>query len=364
MIKNKTSRQIKNERMLDFYRYYEKEISPLIEKYEGERKIRAVIFTVIAIFATCFLATYIYHLLFFPLIVVGLVLYAVVMLISYRFITRGLQNKIKKEVLQKLICSLGNINWIPEKNLIDNEMLRQSELFSTYNTRINDDTFEGEYNGLSFKISETNLTQVSGSGRNRRVDRVFNGVIILIDSNKTTNSKTIIATKGDQNIRNNATGTIATIFSSIVIIVLGYLLEDTFKIGIGIFLLIVFSLLALCQKIDNEKEMSSMTLEDPEFNKKYNAYSQDQIEGRYLITTSFIERFKNLHTAFGTTKAKCAFVRDKIMFALSTNKNLFELSEGIFCSLKNPKQTKVFYDEISAIYDIIDYFKLDTKIGL
>lgn len=115
MLKNKTSRQIKNERMLDFYRNYEKEISPLIEKYEGERKIRAVIFTVIAIFATCFLATYIYHLLSFPLIVVGLVLYAIVMLISYRFITRGLQNKIKKEVLQKLICSLGNINWIPEK---------------------------------------------------------------------------------------------------------------------------------------------------------------------------------------------------------------------------------------------------------
>ena len=129
-------------------------------------------------------------------------------------------------------------------------------------------------------------------------------------------------------------------------------------------MLIVFSLLALCQKIDNEKEMSSMELEDPEFNKKYNAYSQDQIEGRYLITTSFMERFKNLHTAFGTTKAKCAFVGDKIMFALSTHKNLFELSEGIFCSLKDPKQTKVFYDEISAIYDIIDYFKLDTKIGL
>ncbi len=354
MLKNKTSKQIKNERMLNFYKNYEKEVSPLIEKYEGERKIRVVIFTVIAIIVACFFGAYIYHLL---------ILYAIVMLILYQFITRGLQNKIKKEVLQKLICSLGNINWIPEKNLIDNEMLRQSELFSTYNTRINDDTFEGEYNGLSFKISETSLTQVSG-GSQKRVDRVFKGVIILIDSKKTIKSKTIIATKGDQNIRNNTTGAIVSILTSVIIIVLGYLLKDTVEIGIGIFLLILFSLIVFCQKIDNEKEMSSMALEDPEFNKKYNAYSQDQIEGRYLITTSFMERFKNLHTAFGTKKAKCAFVGDKIMFALSTKKNLFELSEGIFCSLKNPKQTKVFYDEISAIYDIIDYFKFDEKTGL
>ena len=110
--------------------------------------------------------------------------------------------------------------------------------------------------------------------------------------------------------------------------------------------------------------MSNMQLEDPEFNKKYDAYTQDQVEGRYLITPTFMERFKNLHTSFGTNKAKCAFFDNKIMFALSTKKNLFELAGGIFSSLKNPKQTKIFYEEISAIYDLIDYFKLDEKTGL
>ena len=87
--------------------------------------------------------------------------------------------------------------------------------------------------------------------------------------------------------------------------------------------------------------------------------------GRYLVTPAFMERFKNLHTSFGTEMAKCAFFDDKIMFALSTGKNLFELTGGMFFSLKdNAEQAKIFYEEISAIYEIIDYFKLDEKTGL
>ena len=116
---------------------------------------------------------------------------------------------------------------------------------------------------------------------------------------------------------------------------------------------------------ESEKSMLNMQLEDSDFTKKYDVYSKDQVEGRYLVTPAFMERFKNLHTSFGTEKAKCAFFDDKIMFALSTGKNLFELTGGMFFSLKdNAEQAKIFYEEISAIYEIIDYFKLDEKTGL
>lgn len=110
--------------------------------------------------------------------------------------------------------------------------------------------------------------------------------------------------------------------------------------------------------------MMSMNLEDPDFNKKYIVTTEDQIEGRYLITTGFMDRFKNLQTAFGTKNVKCAFFDNKIMFALHTNKDFFELSGGLFHSLKHPKRVKSFYEETTAIYDIIDYFKLDKKTGL
>lgn len=113
-----------------------------------------------------------------------------------------------------------------------------------------------------------------------------------------------------------------------------------------------------------KNQMMSMKLEDSDFNKKYIVTTEDQIEGRYLITTGFMDRFKNLQTAFGTKNIKCAFFDNKIMFALHTNKDFFELSGGLFHSLKHPKRVKSFYEETTAIYDIIDYFKLDEKTGL
>ena len=360
----KTNTQKKNDRMLNFYKIYEKEVIPVIDKYEKDRKRCVGKFTTTAMSCIAILIAFIAFNQFLQVIILGIIVDAIIILFIYLAINRGFQQRIKKDILQKVISGLGDIYWIPEKEIITNKTLEKSELFGYYNTRTNDDTFEGKYNDLSFKISETKMTQVSGSGRSRRVYKIFNGVIILIDSNKETNAQTIITTKGDKNTRNKNIGMTFTIVSLAIGSVMELLVHDMVRFGFVMLFLIIFGLLAIFNKKGQNKKMSNMTLEDPEFNKKYDVFTQDQIEGRYLVTTSFMERFKNLHTAFGTKMAKCAFFDNKVMFALSTEKNLFELSEGIFCSLKNPKQTKVFYEEISAIYDIIDYFKLAEKTGL
>lgn len=113
----------------------------------------------------------------------------------------------------------------------------------------------------------------------------------------------------------------------------------------------------------DEERLDEVKLEDPKFCKKFNAYSSDQVEARYLLTTAFIERFQNLNTAFGAKKAKCSFYGDKIMFAISTNKNLFEV-RSLFKSLEKPGAVNQFYNELVSIYSMIDYFKLDEKVGL
>ena len=104
-------------------------------------------------------------------------------------------------------------------------------------------------------------------------------------------------------------------------------------------------------------------MEDPWFGKKFNVYSSDQVEARYLVTPSFMERFNNLNTVFGAKNAKCSFYRDKIVIAISTKKNLFEIGE-MFKSLEDPKSIKSMYDELFSIYKMITYFKLDEKTGL
>ena len=76
-----------------------------------------------------------------------------------------------------------------------------------------------------------------------------------------------------------------------------------------------------------------------------------------------MDRMNNLRSVCGTKKIKCAFFDDQIVFAISTPKDLFEI--GYFHrSLANKKKVKEFYDEIMAIYNMVDYFKLDEKTGL
>ena len=132
----------------------------------------------------------------------------------------------------------------------------------------------------------------------------------------------------------------------------------------GVLGLISFIIAIYSEKINKNKEvLNEIKLEDPEFNKKYKAYSSDEVEGRYLITTAFMERFKNLQTAFGARGAKCSFYGESLMFAISTGKNLFEIG-NLFTPLNSPKQLEVFFNELISILALIDYFKLDEKTGL
>ena len=362
MIKNTDNlNKYKNEKFLNFYKKYEKEITPYIEKYEKTRIKYAILFTILAILSTVLFERFI--ILDFSLgaiISMGLFDFCVICII-YDKLNSKLKNKIKQTFIPKIIQTIGEIHWNTDETIISDTILEKSKLFGDYNIRSNDDTFEGKYNGIEFKVSETNLSYESGSGDKRTVSTVFNGIIILIDSNKETKAHTIIETKvkAIQKIIKKISLSVLILWFSILSIGNGIHTNNITALVVGIVLPLVIILF-----IFPKNQMMSMKLEDSDFNKKYIVTTEDQIEGRYLITTGFMDRFKNLQTAFGTKNIKCAFFDNKVMFALHTNKDFFELSEGLFHSLKHPKRVKSFYEETTAIYDIIDYFKLDEKTGL
>lgn len=362
MIKNTDNlNKYKNEKFLNFYKKYEKEITPYIGKYEKTRIKYAILFTILAILSTVLFERFI--ILDFSLgaiISMGLFDFCVICII-YDKINSKLKNKIKQTFIPKIIQTIGEIHWNTGNTIISDTILEKSKLFGDYNIRSNDDTFEGKYNGIEFKVSETNLSYESGSGDKRTVSTVFNGIIILIDSNKETKANTIIETKvkAIQKIIKKISLSVLILWFSILSIGNGIHTNNITALVVGIVLPLVIILF-----IFPKNQMMSMKLEDSDFNKKYIVTTEDQIEGRYLITTGFMDRFKNLQTAFGTKNIKCAFFDNKVMFALHTNKDFFELSDGLFHSLKHPKRVKSFYEETTAIYDIIDYFKLDEKTGL
>lgn len=253
----------------------------------------------------------------------------------------------------------------PQKNIlnISADDLINSKLFSSYNIRKDDDLFNGTYNGVDFRLVETALYHRSRSGKNQSVSKVFKGVIAMFTSNKNFSGMTMIATKGDNTGKLIPPWIFTLLMTPFIVTASLTLIAEPLNFANYVSLFIVISALAAYCYSKKQENLNAVKLEDTELDKNFVVYSTDQVESRYLLTPSFITRFKKLKTAFGTKKIKCAFFDNKIMFAISTNEDFFEVGD-LYKSLNDPKAIFKLYNEITAIEDMIDHFQLDKKIGL
>ncbi len=373
---NNTLSQYRNK----FYSVYHTKIAPIFKSFEKKRRAKLSELIVIEIITVGILTFLIYDFIQrsrncdsggaiitveIICIIAGIIL-GIWLQYSYN---SKFASELKHACMFDILKLFGDVHWHDKANLITDEEMDRSFLFAPYNTREACDAFNGNFKGVDFKICETHLQRITGSGKNRRVVEVFKGVVVNFKANKTIKNTTIIASKGDYQTKVGSKFAVLGILGYIAY----YMLEDFLKHGFNITGLIIWLGIALCVIIGyfavklftgkNQESLQEIKLEDPEFTKKYQAFSSDQIEGRYLITPAFMERFQNLQTSFGARKAKCSFYGDNLMFAIFTNKNLFEIG-NLFHSLEDPKQMEVFFNELTSIFLLVDYFKLDEKTGI
>ena len=355
----------------NFYRIYQNKVIPAFKEMEKLRKeeLSYFIFIKIAGFLILLFGLYMntwHHIpevVSYPFGMFGLML-----LFSQLSANSLFAKKIKSKYMPTIVESFGNMHWVDQGCLISGYKLRSSQLFSSFNRREHYDSFKGTYKDVCFNIEETYIYKQTGEGRRTRViEPVFTGVIIEFPINKKNNEITIVTNKCDTNIRSRDI-TVWVIFLNIMLFLfVTYFGHMVVVLSIGAVLAIVIVVVSIVLKLLNKKSefvlLNEIKLEDPVFSKKYRVYSSDQVEGRYMVTTAFMERFKNLQTAFGSKNAKCSFCGDSLIFAISTNKNLFEIG-NLFHSIENPKQMTEFFNELSSILALIDYFKLNEKTGL
>ena len=219
---------------------------------------------------------------------------------------------LKRKCMSKLLRVFGNIKWYNNCEVIKTVEICETGLFPPILYRITDDEFVGEYQGVKFRMSETKFPV------NRFIG--FTGIILAFEANKSFESHTIIVSK-------------------------------------------------LAPDRHHSFKLEPVTLEDPKFCRDYNVYSSDQTEARYLITPSFMERFRKLKVAFKTTDIACAFLKNKVIFALDSeglsglSKNLFEI-DAYSAFTDDREAINIFYNELTSVLDMAAYFKLDEKTGL
>ncbi len=351
--------RIINEYRKQFYNIYYTNVIPIFAKFERERKKKLfqlisielviVAFSIISIFTFG-------EVLDFPVVVLSLVF--IPCLFNYKFI-----EKLKNNCMSMVVKAFYNMHWANRHEMFSDKELHNCQLFAEYNFRVSGDTFEGVYKDVQFKIAETTMSLYGGyfQTRHHLGAYIFNGVIIKLKANKNIRNTTIITTKNYNNIKIDSSVRIlifSVIFFSIIVILLHYDLISTIIFFVLIFFVsLVLVLVPYYRRRKDIKGLNEIVLENSQFN-KYKVYSSDRIACRYLITSEFIERFNNLQKVFGTNRARCYFSGDEIMFAIPTNKNLFEIG-NIFYSLNDPKQMRTFFNELSSIIALVDYFKSD-----
>ena len=109
--------------------------------------------------------------------------------------------------------------------------------------------------------------------------------------------------------------------------------------------------------------LQQVNLEDVKFEKEYNVYSNDQIEARYVLTTAFMERFKNIQLAFRASKIEASISEQGILLAISTNRDLFKIGK-LWRPVADYEQIKTMMEEFASILELIDTLKLEQNIGM
>ena len=220
----------------------------------------------------------------------------------------------------------------------ETNIYKESGLFPDFNDFSYDDCFTGKHDGVGFDIREFMANKETGVGKDKKTKQIFKGVIVTLDMNKNFKGNTILRPHG---LTSNITSERVSV-------------STTFELG---------NQAQSERTVYRSSHLKKTTLEDVEFNRKFDVYTDDEIEARYLLTTSFMERLNTMEVTFKANKISASFYQNKFFIALHTNKDLFALG-SLKKDVCDREQFFTMFEEILSIIKLIDHFKLNQKIGL
>lgn len=275
---------------------------------------------------------------------------------------QNFKNLLKNKAMKQVLQVFGDIKWTKHDKKkaytysYDSSFaeLNRSGLFTDFNEEYIDDEFNCTYKGVPFNIYEVKLNK---TGANNTYHTVFKGIVISFKCKKRIKNRTVVSTKWNQTRKQNFMISLGiTALGSMRIFKHGYS-HDKLFIAIILFLVSAF----ITYRFEKQEEpLNKIVLEDPRFIKKFNVYSSDDTEARYLVSPLFMELLNKFTTAFESNKLKCSFFEDNFMIAITTKKDCFEIG-NLNTSLNNPKYIFKFYRELKSIYNMIEYFELDKR---
>lgn len=244
-------------------------------------------------------------------ITIGIALFAYISCISS--MSQELSTYYKQEVIAKVLKSFCDDAAFTPNQGIDESVFNNSCLFTSPDRYHTEDLIEGRIGKTEFCCAEVHAeerkTSVNSKGHTRTywVD-IFKGFLFIADFHKDFQGRTTI-------FRNS-------------------LIKLSFT-------------------------GSRVKLENPDFEKAFDVYSTDQVEARYLLSTSMMERLLALDREFNKN-ITISFLDSKILIAIPESKNHFEAS--IWKSFNDLNQLQSDFRTIRALVNIVEELNLNTRI--
>lgn len=105
-----------------------------------------------------------------------------------------------------------------------------------------------------------------------------------------------------------------------------------------------------------------VNLESSDFSKHFDVYSDDQIEARYILTTSMMERIFNIKDAYNAKNIRLHFEEGKVYIVINTGRDMFAM--GISEQKSRFNDFNKLALEMKSLIRLIKELKLNQKIGL
>lgn len=113
----------------------------------------------------------------------------------------------------------------------------------------------------------------------------------------------------------------------------------------------------------NSHRGESIKLEDPEFEKLYEVYGDDQIASRYALSTSLMAKLVDLRKRTGKHRpVYVSLVEDTIYIAIASEQDLFE--PRLYRSILDFNLVRQYYEDLQMMAGIVDELNLNRRIWM
>lgn len=226
----------------------------------------------------------------------------------------------KMKILRRIIEFINpEFNYLIHGHISTQEFIGMGFFRPENYTVTGNDQIIGSHKGIPFQLCDLDVSKVRNFSReNSAPDEVFLGQVFIAQFNKSLKSDVFVIPKKMESIFSKGDSNLY---------------------------------------FDNLGD--KVTLEDPEFMKLFSVYAKDQVEARYVLSTSVIQRIKD-YSKKSKGKLLLSFKGSRICIANYSRENNFETS--VFTSLSHQKITSSFYNVLKTQLEVIEDLNLNVKI--